>query len=64
MLLCGEGRQMGVKADRMGSERAAIALLTLSPLELGTPGACCTNKAIFLNSKNPSRMYIEVFHVH
>lgn len=33
-MLYGEGRQMGVKADRMGSERAAITF-RLSPLVWG-----------------------------
>lgn len=48
VLLCGEGRQMGVKADRMGSERSAIALSTLSPLELGTQVHVAQTKLFFL----------------
>lgn len=47
MLLCAEGRQMGVKADRMGSERAAIALLMLSPPELGTQVHVAQTKLFF-----------------
>lgn len=61
VLLCGEGRQMGVKADRMGSERAAIALLTLSPLELGAQVHVAQTKQVFLIKKNPHICILKCF---